>query len=191
MARERLYLFDTTLRDGAQTQGVDFSVHDKQRIAAELDALGLDYIEGGWPGANPTDTDFFAAPPRLTHATFTAFGMTQRPGQSAANDPGLSALLNTDAPAICIVGKSWDYQVDVALGIPREENVAIIGSSIAEIKKRGREPLLDAEHFFDGYKANPSYAMQCLHAAAEAGARWVVFMYSSGGSSVVGPLSTA
>ena len=108
--------------------------------------------------------------------------MTQRPGQSAANDPGLSALLNTDAPAICIVGKSWDYQVDVALGIPREENVAIIGSSIAEIKKRGREPLLDAEHFFDGFKANPSYAIQCLHAAAEAGARWVVLCDTNGGT---------
>ena len=182
MARERLYLFDTTLRDGAQTQGVDFSVHDKQRIAAELDALGLDYIEGGWPGANPTDTDFFASPPKLKRATFTAFGMTQRPGQSAANDPGLSALLNTDAPAICIVGKSWDYQVDVALGIPREENVAIIGSSIAEIKKRGREPMLDAEHFFDGFKANPKYAMECLHAAAEAGARWVVLCDTNGGT---------
>jgi len=182
MARERLYLFDTTLRDGAQTQGVDFSVHDKQRIAAELDALGLDYIEGGWPGANPTDTEFFASPPRLKTATFTAFGMTQRPGQSAANDPGLSALLNTDAPAICIVGKSWDYQVDVALGIPREENVAIIGSSIAEIKKRGREPMLDAEHFFDGFKANPKYAMECLHAAANAGARWVVLCDTNGGT---------
>ncbi|NDH64709.1 MAG: citramalate synthase, partial [Alphaproteobacteria bacterium] len=108
--------------------------------------------------------------------------MTQRPGQSAANDPGLSALLNTDAPAICIVGKSWDYQVDVALGIPREENVAIIGSSIAEIKKRDREPMLDAEHFFDGFKANPSYAMQCLHAAADAGARWVVLCDTNGGT---------
>jgi 2-isopropylmalate synthase len=182
MARERLYLFDTTLRDGAQTQGVDFSVHDKQRIAAELDALGLDYIEGGWPGANPTDTEFFAAPPALKHATFTAFGMTQRPGQSAANDPGLSALLNTTAPAVCIVGKSWDYQVDVALGIPREENVAIIGSSIAEIKRRGREPMLDAEHFFDGFKANPKYAMECLHAAAGAGARWVVLCDTNGGT---------
>ncbi|TDI60704.1 MAG: citramalate synthase, partial [Alphaproteobacteria bacterium] len=109
MARERLYLYDTTLRDGAQTQGVDFSVHDKNRIAAELDALGLDYIEGGWPGANPTDTAFFADPPQLTHAKFTAFGMTRRSGRSAANDPGLSALFNADVGAMCIVGKTWDY----------------------------------------------------------------------------------
>jgi 2-isopropylmalate synthase len=182
MARERLYLFDTTLRDGAQTQGVDFSVHDKQRIAAELDALGVDYIEGGWPGANPTDTDFFAEPPALKRATFTAFGMTHRPGRSAANDPGLSALLDTTAPAVCIVGKSWDYQVDVALEIPREENVEIIGNTIAEIKRRGREPMLDAEHFFDGFKANPDYAMQCLRAAAEAGARWIVLCDTNGGT---------
>jgi 2-isopropylmalate synthase len=182
MARERLYLFDTTLRDGAQTQGVDFSVHDKHRIAAELDALGIDYIEGGWPGANPTDTDFFASPPELKRATFTAFGMTHRPGRSAANDPGLSDLLDTTAPAVCIVGKSWDYQVDVALGISREENVTIIGASIAEIRKRGREPMLDAEHFFDGYKANPDYAMQCVRAAAEAGARWIVLCDTNGGT---------
>jgi 2-isopropylmalate synthase len=182
MARERLYLFDTTLRDGAQTQGVDFSVHDKQRIAAELDALGVDYVEGGWPGANPTDTEFFAQPPALARATFTAFGMTQRPGRSAANDPGLQALLDTAAPAVCIVGKAWDYQVDVALEIPREENVAIIASSIAEIARRGREPMLDAEHFFDGFKANPGYAMQCLRAAAEAGARWIVLCDTNGGT---------
>jgi 2-isopropylmalate synthase len=182
MARERLYLFDTTLRDGAQTQGVDFSVHDKNRIAAELDALGLDYIEGGWPGANPTDTAFFAEPPQLKNAKFTAFGMTRRPGRSAANDPGLSALFNADVDAMCIVGKTWDYQVDVALEIPREENVEIIADSIAEIAKRDREALFDAEHFFDGFKANPDYAMECLRAAADNGARWIVLCDTNGGT---------
>ncbi|MDX1581647.1 MAG: citramalate synthase, partial [Alphaproteobacteria bacterium] len=138
MARERLYLFDTTLRDGAQTQGVDFSVHDKARIAEALDKLGIDYVEGGWPGANPTDTSFFAEPPKLKSAKFTAFGMTKRPGRSAANDPGLSALFDTSAAAVCLVGKTWDYQVDVALEVPREDNVESISDSIAEIKKRER-----------------------------------------------------
>jgi len=182
MARERIYLFDTTLRDGAQTQGVDFSVHDKNRIAAELDALGLDYIEGGWPGANPTDTAFFAEPPKLKNAKFTAFGMTRRPGRSAANDPGLAALFNTEVSAMCLVGKTWDYQVDVALEIPREENVEIIADSIAEIVKREREALFDAEHFFDGFKANPDYAMECLRAAADNGARWIVLCDTNGGT---------
>ncbi len=182
MARERLYLFDTTLRDGAQTQGVDFSVHDKQRIAAELDVLGLDYIEGGWPGANPTDTAFFGEPPKLKNAMFTAFGMTRRPGRSAANDPGLSALFNADVGAMCLVGKTWDYQVDVALEIPREENVEIIADSIAEIARREREPLFDAEHFFDGFKANPAYALDCVRAAAENGARWLVLCDTNGGT---------
>lgn len=182
MAKERLYLFDTTLRDGAQTQGVNFSVKEKGQIAIALDELGLDYIEGGWPGANPTDTDFFAEPPQLTGATFTAFGMTRRPGRSASNDPGLSQLLSTSAAAICIVGKTWDYHVDVALEIPREENVEIIGDSIAEIARREREPLFDAEHFFDGYKANPDYAIACVNAAYENGARWVVLCDTNGGT---------
>lgn len=182
MAKERLYLFDTTLRDGAQTQGVNFSAKEKAQIATVLDELGLDYIEGGWPGANPTDTDFFGSPPELKRATFTAFGMTRRPGRSASNDPGLSELLSTSAPAVCIVGKTWDYHVDVALGISREENVEIIGDSIAEIARREREPLFDAEHFFDGYKANPDYALACVKAAYENGARWVVLCDTNGGT---------
>ena len=182
MAKERLYLFDTTLRDGAQTQGVNFSVMEKTQIAMALDGLGVDYIEGGWPGANPTDTDFFAEPPALSNATFTAFGMTRRPGRSASNDPGLSDLLSTGATAICIVGKAWDYHVDVALGIPLEENVEIIADSIAEIDRRKREPLFDAEHFFDGFKANPDYALACAKAAYENGARWVVLCDTNGGT---------
>src|SRR5215217_7489567 len=116
-AKERVYLFDTTLRDGAQTQGVDFSVEDKRTMAQALDQLGIDYVEGGWPGANPTDTAFFNDQPALNHARFTAFGMTKKSGRSAANDPGLAALLSTKAPALCLVGKSWDFHVDVALEI--------------------------------------------------------------------------
>ncbi|GLQ07029.1 citramalate synthase [Sneathiella chinensis] len=182
MAKERLYLFDTTLRDGAQTQGVDFSVEDKTIIAEALDALGIDYVEGGWPGANPGDTAFFAAPPKLKHATFTAFGMTRRPGRSASNDTGLKAVLDAETPAVCLVGKSWDYQVDVALGISNEENIELIASSIEECVRLGREPMYDAEHFFDGYKANPEYALACIKAAYEAGARWVVLCDTNGGT---------
>ncbi|OYQ32791.1 citramalate synthase [Niveispirillum lacus] len=178
----RVYLYDTTLRDGAQTSGVDFTVADKIAIAQELDALGIDYVEGGWPGANPTDNAFFADPPKLPRAIFTAFGMTRRPGRSASNDPGLSALLDSQSPAICIVGKTWDFHVDVALAIPRAENLALIADSIREIKARGREPLFDAEHFFDGYKANPGYALSCVQAAYEAGARWVVLCDTNGGT---------
>src|SRR5580765_2496601 len=138
MTRERLYIFDTTLRDGAQTQGVDFSVEDKRTIAQALDGLGIDYVEGGWPGANPTDTAFFTDPPPLSHARFTAFGMTKKSGRSAANDPGLAALLSTKAPALCLVGKSWDFQVDVALEIPRGENLDNISESVAEVVRLKR-----------------------------------------------------
>ena len=182
MDDKRIYLFDSTLRDGAQTQGVDFGVPDKQAIALALDQLGIDYVEGGWPGANPTDDAFFAAPPSLKQATFVAFGMTRRPGRSAANDPGLAALLNAKAAAVCMVGKSWDFHVDVALGISREENVAMIGESVAFAKTKNREVMFDAEHFFDGYKANPAYAMECIGAAYDAGARWIVLCDTNGGA---------
>src|SRR4051812_39124796 len=148
---ERIYLYDSTLRDGAQTQGVDFSVADKRAIARALDRLGIDYVEGGWPGANPTDDAFFADPPQLDKRRFVAFGMTRRPGRSAANDPGLAALVNSGAAGICLVGKSWDFQVKVALEIPLDENVEMIGQSIAYVHKQGREAMFDAEHFFDGY----------------------------------------
>src|ERR1043166_7204322 len=154
---KRVYLFDTTLRDGAQTQGVDFGVGDKLAIAQGLDRLGVDYIEGGWPGANPTDDAFFAEPPLLKRAKLVAFGMTRRPGRSAANDPGLAALLDNKAPALCMVGKSWDFHVDVALAIEHNENIAMIEESVALAVARSREAMFDAEHFFDGYKANPGY----------------------------------
>src|SRR5579872_6702443 len=182
MSRERLYLFDTTLRDGAQMNGVDFTVHDKLVIAGMLDELGLDYVEGGYPGANPTDTEFFSAPPKLSHAQFTAFGMTRRPGRSASNDPGIAGLLDAKADAICFVAKSWDYHVKVALETTNEENLASISDSVATAKAKGREALVDCEHFFDGYKANPQYALACAKAAYEAGARWVVLCDTNGGT---------
>jgi 2-isopropylmalate synthase len=181
MTRERLYLFDTTLRDGAQTMGVDFSVEDKRQIALALDVLGLDYIEGGWPGANPTDTAFFAERPPLTRARFTAFGMTKRSGRSADNDPALAQVLNADVDAVCLVGKTSTYQVEVALGISREENIENIARSMEAIVARAREPMLDAEHFFDGYKLDPVYALACIKAAHDAGAQWIVLCDTNGG----------
>jgi 2-isopropylmalate synthase len=182
MSRERLYLYDTTLRDGAQTQGVDFSLEDKALIAQQLDVLGIDYIEAGYPGANPTDTKLFAAPQPLGFATLTAFGMTKRPGRSISNDPGFQAVLAAKARAICLVAKTWDFHVDVALGITLEENLQGIEESVAAVVTAGREALLDCEHFFDGYKANPGYALACAKAAYEAGARWVVLCDTNGGT---------
>ena len=181
MTRERLYLYDTTLRDGQQTQGVQFSTADKQAIAQALDALGLDYIEGGWPGANPTDSAFFDAAPK-TKAKMTAFGMTKRAGRSAENDDVLAAVMNAGTGTVCLVGKSHDYHVEAALGITLAENTENIRASMAHIARDGREALFDAEHFFDGYKANPSYALEACHAALEAGARWIVLCDTNGGT---------
>ena len=178
--KARLYLFDTTLRDGAQTQGVDFSVEDKRLISGLLDELGLDYIEGGYPGANPTDTSFFSERPLLKSAKFTAFGMTKRAGRSASNDPGLAQILDADTDAVCLVAKSWDFHVKVALGITNEENLETIADSVKAIVERGREPMIDCEHFFDGYKANPTYALSCITIALEAGARWAVLCDTNG-----------
>ena len=181
MTRERLFLFDTTLRDGQQTQGVQFSASEKTQIAQALDALGVDYIEGGWPGANPTDSAFFDTRPQ-TRATFTAFGMTKRAGRSAANDDVLAAVLNANTPAVCLVGKTHDFHVDTALGITLDENLGNIRESVAHIVAQGREALFDAEHFFDGYKTNPDYALTCVKAAYDAGARWVVLCDTNGGT---------
>ncbi|QPH53400.1 citramalate synthase [Pontivivens ytuae] len=182
MTREPLSLFDTTLRDGQQTHGVDFSLEDKRRIAAALDELGLAYVEGGWPGANPTDSDFFDSAPQLDTATFTAFGMTKRAGRSAGNDEVLAAVLNANTPAVCLVGKTHDFHVETALGITLDENRQNIRESFAHLVAQGREALFDAEHFFDGYKANPDYALACLHEALEAGCRWVVLCDTNGGT---------
>lgn len=181
MAKERLYLFDTTLRDGAQTSGVDFSVDEKIAIAGLLDRLGVDYVEGGYPGANPTDSQFFEKK-RTQNATFTAFGMTKRAGRSASNDPGLQVLLQSQSDAICFVAKSWDYHVKVALNSTNEENLEGISESVAVAVEAGKEALVDCEHFFDGFKANPSFALACAKAAFDAGARWVVLCDTNGGT---------
>lgn len=181
MTKEKLSLFDTTLRDGQQTQGVQFSTAEKYQIAEALDDLGIDYIEGGWPGANPTDSEFFEKPPK-TRATFTAFGMTKRSGRSAENDDVLAAVMNAGTPAVCLVGKSHEFHVKTALNIPLEENVDNLASSFKHIVSEGREALFDAEHFFDGYKSNPTYTLECLHAAYDAGCRWIVLCDTNGGT---------
>ena len=181
VSKERLYIYDTTLRDGQQTQGVQFSTDEKHTLALALDDLGIDYIEGGWPGANPTDSAFFEARPD-TNAQFTAFGMTKRAGRSAENDDVLAAVLNAGTPAVCLVGKTHDFHVTTALGITLDENVETISASITHCVAQGREALFDAEHFFDGYKANPNYAITCLKAAMDAGARWIVLCDTNGGA---------
>ncbi|OSQ52126.1 citramalate synthase [Marivita geojedonensis] len=192
MTKTRLTLYDTTLRDGQQTQGVQFSTPEKHRIVEALDALGIDYIEGGWPGANPTDSAFFDEVGH-TRATVTAFGMTKRAGRSAENDDVLAAVMNAGTKSVCLVGKTHDFHVTAALGITLEENVEHIRASVAHIVSQKREALFDAEHFFDGYKANPDYALTCLHAAYEAGARWIVLCDTNGGAlpSEVGRITEA
>ena len=180
--KQRLYLFDTTLRDGAQTDGVDFSVEDKILIAKTLDELGVDYIEGGYPGANQTDTEFFSKKRPYDNARMTAFGMTKRAGRSVSNDPGLQGVLQAKADAVCLVAKAWDYHVRVALGISNDENLEALADSVDAIVADGREAMIDCEHFFDGYKANPDYAMSVVKTALEHGARWAVLCDTNGGT---------
>ena len=179
--RERIFLFDTTLRDGQQTPGVDFSVEDKIAIARMLDEFGMDYVEGGYPGANPTDTAFFEQK-RTRKSAFVAFGMTKRAGVSASNDPGVAALLQASSDAICYVAKSSEYHVRVALGCTNEENLESISASVIAARQAGREAMVDCEHFFDGFKANPGYTLACARAAYDAGARWVVLCDTNGGT---------
>ncbi|WP_299191185.1 citramalate synthase [uncultured Litoreibacter sp.] len=181
MTKQRLHLFDTTLRDGQQTQGVQFSTPEKIQIAQLLDQIGLDYIEGGWPGANPTDSEFFENPPK-TRATMTAFGMTKRAGRSAENDDVLAAVLNANTPAVCLVGKTHDFHVKTALGISLDENLDNIAASFKHIVANSREAIFDAEHFFDGYKSNPDYALKAIHAAFDAGCRWIALCDTNGGT---------
>ena len=181
MTKERIYLFDTTLRDGQQTPGVDFSVDEKIAVADLLDGFGIDYVEGGYPGANPTDTAFFAEK-RTKTAAFVAFGMTKRAGVSASNDPGLNALISAPADAVCFVAKSWDYHVRVALGCTNQENLESIIQSVEATIASGKEAFIDCEHFFDGYKANPEYALACAKSAYDAGARWIVLCDTNGGT---------
>ena len=182
MSDNRIWLFDTTLRDGGQTRGVDFSKADKIAISAALDEIGIDYIEGGWPGANPTDDAFFANPPKTRTARMVAFGMTRRGGRSTANDPGLNAVIGADVPATCLVGKTWDFHVETAINTSLEENLDMIRQSVAAAAERGRESMFDCEHFFDGYKNNPDYALDCVRAAHEGGASWVILCDTNGGA---------
>ena len=182
MIKDKVYIFDTTLRDGAQTEGVDFSLEDKNKIANVLSEIGVDYIEGGWPGANPVDTEFFSNAPKLKKSTFTAFGMTKKNGRSAENDPSLSQLVNANCPAVCVVGKTWDFHVKIALGIKNEENLNNIKDTAKHFVRNKKEFLFDAEHFFDGYKSNPEYALDCLKQAYDSGARWIVLCDTNGGT---------
>jgi 2-isopropylmalate synthase len=182
MSKEKIFIFDTTLRDGAQTEGVDFSVEDKNKIAKVLSEVGVDYIEGGWPGANPIDTEFFSKPPKLNKSIFTAFGMTKKIGRSAENDPSLSPLLNASCPAVCVVGKTWDFHVKIALGIKNDDNLENIKETAKHFIKNKKEFLFDAEHFFDGYKSNPNYALDCLKHAFDQGARWLILCDTNGGT---------
>jgi 2-isopropylmalate synthase len=179
--RERLYIFDTTLRDGAQTPGIEFSLEDKIGVVRLLEALGVDYVEGGYPGANVVDTAFFAEP-RTRRAIFTAFGMTKRAGRSASNDPGVQDVLNSAATAACFVAKSSRRQVEVTLGISPAENLKGLRETALASVAAGKETLVDCEHFFDGFKADPDYALACVKTALEAGARWAVLCDTNGGA---------
>ncbi len=185
-AREGLDLYDTTLRDGTQREGVTLSVNDKLRVARRMDELGVAYIEGGWPGANPKDTEFFARAAdgelRLDNATLVAFGMTRGPGRDAADDPLLRALLDARTEVICLVGKSWGYHVDEALGVAREENLAMVRDSIEYLRSQGRRVFFDAEHFFDGLARDEAYAAEVVRVAADAGAECVVLCDTNGGA---------
>ncbi len=182
MTRDRVYLYDSTLRDGAQTSAINFSAKDKKDIAKSIDELGIDYIEGGWPGANPTDDSFFGDLPKLEKSQFTAFGMTKRPGNKAKEDPGLRSLIKSGTKSICIVGKSWKFHLDHALNISEAENYDLIADSVQYLVSQKREVLFDAEHFFDGYKDNPEFALNCIKAAYDNGARWVVLCDTNGGT---------
>ncbi len=181
MNSHHVYIYDSTLRDGAQTRGVDFNISDKKAICEYLDMLGVDYIEAGWPGANPTDDAFFADIPTVKTSKISAFGMTRRPSTSAQNDPGLASLINSKANILTLVGKCWDFHATEALGVSLEDNIAMITDSISYAKTKVDEVMFDAEHFFDGFRANPQFSIACVKAAYEAGARWIVLCDTNGG----------
>jgi len=180
----KVQLYDTTLRDGAQQEGISFSVEDKLKICQKLDGLGIDFIEGGWPGSNPKDTEFFAQAQtlRLTHGTLVAFGSTRRSDCRAEQDANLQALLEAKTKIVTIVGKAWDKQVTLVLETTLEENLNMITDSIAYLRATGLRVFFDAEHFFDGYKGNPEYALDVVVAGAKAGAECVVLCDTNGGS---------
>jgi len=177
-------LYDTTLRDGAQEEGISFSVEDKLKICQKLDELGIDFVEGGWPGSNPKDTEFFAQAQnlRLRHSTLVAFGSTRRSNCRAEEDPNLQALIQGGTKVVTIVGKAWDKQVTHVLETTLEENLSMVTDSITYLRAQGLRVFFDAEHFFDGYKNNPEYALQVVTAAAKAGAECLVLCDTNGGS---------
>jgi 2-isopropylmalate synthase len=181
---ERIEIYDTTLRDGAQGEGVNFSVEDKCRIAEHLDALGVDFIEGGWPGSNPRDVEFFerARALRLGHARLAAFGATRRKSFSCETDPSIQALLRAETPVVTVFGKSWGLHVTEALRLSHEENLEIINDTVRYLAARVACLIYDAEHFFDGYRADPAYALSTLRAAAEGGPARIVLCDTNGGS---------
>jgi 2-isopropylmalate synthase len=181
---DRILTYDTTLRDGTQGEGISFSAGDKILVAKKLDAFGIDYIEGGWPGSNPRDMVFFelAREHRFEHARIAAFGSTRRAGVRAEEDPQLATLLEAETPAVTIFGKTWLLHVTEVLRTTATENLAMIEDSVRFLKEAGREVIYDAEHFFDGYREDPEYAMQTLRAAASGGADWVVLCDTNGGS---------
>ena len=182
MSDKHIWLFDTTLRDGGQTRGVDFSVSDKIAISQALDEFGIDYVEAGWPGANPTDDQFFEKPPILKKSSLVAFGMTRRGGRSTENDPGFNAIINAQTDATCLVGKTWDFHVNTALNISMDENLRMIKESLQAASARGKEPMFDCEHYFDGFKANSDFALECVKAAFDGGARWIILCDTNGGT---------
>ncbi len=180
----KIQIYDTTLRDGSQGEGVTFSLLDKLQIATRLDEMGFDFIEGGYPLSNEKDTEFFRRVQELElkNSQICAFGMTRRRGVGVADDPGLAALVASQAPVITLVGKTWDFHVTDVLRVSLEENLAMISESIAYLQDQGRTVIYDAEHFFDGWKANPEYAARTIQAAAAAGATTIVCCDTNGGS---------
>ena len=181
---ERIYLYDTTLRDGTQAEDISFQVQDKVRIAKRLDELGIDYIEGGWPGSNPKDITFFKAihEESLTHSKIAAFGSTRRAKVTPAEDNNIQMLIEAKPDVVTIFGKTWDFHVQEALRISLDENLELINDSLVYLKQRVGEVVYDAEHFFDGYKQNPEYALQTLQAAADAKVDCIVLCDTNGGT---------
>ena len=181
---EPILLYDTTLRDGTQGENISFTAKEKIQIAKRLDDFGIHYIEGGWPGSNPRDMQFFdlAQSTTFKHARITAFGSTRKPRIAASDDPNLQALLKSNTPAVTIFGKTWDLHVKQVMSNTLKENLAMIFESVDFLKKNDREVIYDAEHFFDGYKNNPDYATQTLMAAADAGAQFIVLCDTNGGT---------
>src|SRR5437016_2784887 len=178
-----MFLYDTTLRDGTQREGLSLSVDDKLKIARRLDELGIQYIEGGWPGSNPKDAEFFRRVRQepLQRAKVAAFGMTRRAGARCDDDANLAALLQAETPVVTLVGKSSTLHVERVLETSRDENLCMIADSVAFFRARGKEVIYDAEHFFDGYRLDPGYAVATLSAAAEAGAHCIVLCDTNGG----------